>query len=272
MILPPPSPHLTPPPLRTWGAVTLLAVVLAGSVACSDQSPTGPNTDDAFLMVYFEGDSTRVELADLLWFDVDGQTAVSLEALVDTAMIPMYEDKDEILYDARALYGYRIVGEDGFSASQRGYLDNTWEQMTLGYILTGTRNVIFPKTAIDLPGAYNVKATRRVYVERKFDVVAADTTAFYRLADMPVVQVENFEAELEDAIALSAFVSALVADPAAHTYHITAIDGYGTADAMSWAQLQTGYWLLESQRTLFTEPTFTSGRYRLRMLERINVE
>lgn len=252
-------------------AAIALALSLSVLGACGEDDPAAPDTSE-YVFVHHEGDSTQVWLDDLDSIEVEGLTAVHLDELVDTTLVPMYEDNDEVLHDARFLYAYRIVGDDGFSASARDYPDNTWDQMPLGYILADTRDVVFPDDVIDLPGAYNVKETRHVRLLRKFDVVAADTTAFYELADMPVVQVENFEAQLEDAIALSEFVSELIADPAAHSYHITALDGYGTIDPMTWTQLQTGYWLLETQRTIFTDPELTSGRYKLKVLERIDVE
>lgn len=253
-------------------ALLLLAPALAVLPACSEDETIGPETPGEYVWVHLEGDSAKILLDDLPPIDVDGQTAVHLDELVDTTIVPMYEDKGGTFHEARVLYAYKIVGEDGFSASIRGYPDNIWEHMPLGYILTATRNVVFPDEAIDLAGAYNVKATRHVYVLRKLDVVAPDTTAFYELEGMPVTQVENFEAQMEDAIALSEFVSALIADPAARSYYIEAVDGFGTTDPMTWTQLQTGYWLLETRQTIFTDPALDSGRYKLKMLERIEVE
>ncbi|MDD3641885.1 MAG: hypothetical protein PHQ19_00250 [Candidatus Krumholzibacteria bacterium] len=269
------TPSIRPFPPRPFfprAAAVVLALSLAVMGACSEDETAAPETQSEYLLVHHEGESTQVWLGDLPSIDVDGQTAVHLDELVDTSLVPMYEDKGGAFHDARVLYAYRIAGEDGFSASVKGYPDNTWDQMPLGYILAATRDVVFPDEAIDLPGAYNVKASRHVYVKRKFDVIAPDTTAFYELEQMPVVQVENFEAQLEDAVALSGFVSALIADPASRSYYITALDGYGTADPMTWTQLQTGYWLLETQKTIFTDPALTSGPYKLKMLERIEIE
>jgi len=258
--------------LRLLITFMLLAPALALLPACSEDETTEPETPGEYVWVHLEGDSSKIWLGDLPPIDVDAQAAVHLDELVDTTLVPMYEDKSSVLHDARVLYAYRIVGEDGFSASVKGYPDNIWDHMPLGYILTATRNVVFPDEAIDLAGAYNVKATRHVYVLRKFDVVAPDTSTFYELADMPVVQVENFEAQMEDAVALADFVSALIPDPAAHSYYISALDGFGNVDPLSWTQMQTGYWLLETQKTIFTDPALDSSRYKLKVLETIEVE
>jgi hypothetical protein len=247
-------------------------LLLAPLSSCSEDGTTGPETPGEYVWVHLEGDSSKIRLDELPPIDVDAQAAVHLDELVDTSLVPMYLDKSEVLHDARVLYAYRIVGEDGFSASVKGYPDNIWEHMPLGYILTATRNVVFPDEAIDLAGAYNVKATRHVYILRKFDVVAPDTSAFYELVDMPVTQIENFEAQMEDAVSLADFVSALVPDPAARSYYITALDGFGNTDPLSWTQMQTGYWLLETEKTKFTDPALDSSRYKLKVLERIEVE
>jgi len=240
--------------------------------ACSEDKTSDPETPGEYVVVQLEGTATDVYLDDLTSVVIDGEKAVPLDELVSTTIVPMYEDKGGTLHEARTLYAYRIVGEDGFSASTKGYPDNTWEQMALGYILTATRNVVFPDEAIDLPGAYNVKAARHVHVLRKLDVVAADTSAFYEVADMPVVQVENFEEQPEDAVGLAGFVSALIADPDARAYRIRALDGFGPNDPLTWEQLQTGYWLLETKRTIFTDTLLTGGSYKLRVLERIEIE
>jgi len=265
--------HLSLPPILMLASLVLLA-------ACgSDDDTTAPPVASEFILVHHAGDSLQVDLDDLPSFAVDDLQAVQLDDLVSEDLIPPYTS-DEESHDARRLYAYQIEGEDGFSAHRdRGYPNNTWDQMALGYILTSTRRVIFPDDVIDLPGAYNVRDTRHVRIWRKFDVeiVSADTTVFYELAGLPIVQRPDADGVDEDAIDLAGFIHQLVDDerlddPDAHVYHLTAIDGYGTADPLTWTQLQTGYWLLVSQRTRFSDPELSSGQYRLRMLERITVQ
>lgn len=248
---------------------TLIAICACGS---DSDSPTAPGPSGEYIWVHLEQDSTQVFLNTLPSVDIDGAAAVHLDHLVSTTLIPMYEAQNDSVYDARVLYGYLFMGDDGFSPHTRGYPSNTWEQMPLGYIIVATRRVVFPDEAIDLPGAYNVKDTGHLHIRRKFDVVAADTSAFFELADMPVVQIPNFQEELEDAVGLADFVAALVEDPSANTFHLTALDGFGTSDALTWEQLQTGYWLLATKRTRFTDSALTDGQYRVRMLERITVQ
>lgn len=258
--------------------LALAAVILA---ACdSNDNPATPDFGE-YVWVHHDGDSLRVYLDDLPFELIDGDLAVVyLHHLVSAQLVPPVVDGDGASHDTRRLYSYEIVGEDGFSAhGTRGYPNNTWDQLPLGYIRKADRRVIFPDEAIDLPGAYNVKETRHIHFWRKFDLVlaAADTTVFYELRDMPVVTRPNADSVDENAIDLTSFVEQLVADehladPSAHVYDLTAVDGYTIEEPVTWTQLATGYWLLESQRTRFSDPDLQAGQYRQRHLEKITVQ
>jgi hypothetical protein len=259
--------------------LVLLILVLGTSVGCgSDDDPTAPPAPGEHVFVHHHGDSLRVELDDLPAVEVDDLQVVYLHHLVSDELIPPVISND-VSHEARILYAYQIEGDDGFSAhGNRGYPNNTWDHLQLGYIIKSTRRVIFPDEAIDLPGAYNVRETRHVRIWRKFDLelAAPDTTVFYELAGMPVVLRPNADGIDEDAIDLAEFVARLVTDerlddPDDHVYHLTALDGFTTAVPVTWEQLQTGYWLLDSQRTRFGDPDLQSGQYRQRNLLRITV-
>ena len=254
-------------------SILLIACVLAFN-GCSkdDDVVAGPSGNGASMMVYHEGDSTAVLFDDLPSFQVDDLEAISLSSFVDTFLVPPYWDED-VMFDLRELYGYRIQGQDGFSASIKGYTDNTWDHMELGYLFTASRQVVFPDDVIDLAGAYNVKDAARILILRKIDVVYSDTTAMRELADFQPVQVDNHDGLPEDAVPLSDLVeTAIVADPSTKTYNIVALDGFGPATTMTWTQFQTGYWLLESKRTIFTDPSLEGGAYKLRILDRVLVQ
>ena len=192
---------------KQTGIYILTAGIIAVTGCSKESNPAAPiDTPEAYIWVHFEGDSVKVEFDDAASFDVntlakagaDENAAIWLKDFIDTSSvgIPTYIDKDENQYETRNLYAYRITGEDGFSASTKGYPDNIWEHMSLGYMFYETRNVIFPKTLIDLAGAYNVKASRNIYINRKIDVIASDTTAFYRLCDFTAVRVDIGGGEL----------------------------------------------------------------------------
>ncbi|MFH1010490.1 MAG: hypothetical protein V1784_04550, partial [bacterium] len=144
--------------MRTSYRLFLISLFLIIGTAfffgCSkeEDNPSGPSApSEAYLWIFFEGDSIRILFEDLPKIDADGEEAIQLSAFVDTTLIPKYVDRDSVRYDARPLYAYQIIGADGFSASgNRGYPDNIWEHMTLGYILVSTKRAIFPDELIDL--------------------------------------------------------------------------------------------------------------------------
>lgn len=245
----------------------ILPVAALVFASCSkDESTTGPGGGKT-MWVHMGSDSTAVPYEGLETIDADGEEAIRLSEFISTALIPPFEDT----YDTRVLYAYRIVGDDGFSASVKGYPDNTWDQMELGHIMTASRNVVFPDDEIDLPGAYNVKEASHIYVYRKIDVVLPDTTVFHELKDMTEVQVE-YEGEMVPAVSLGEFADLSVDDPSGYHYNMEAVDGFGPSSPMTWAEFQTGYWLLEEEKTYFTDPELTDqSRYKLKALEKIEM-
>jgi hypothetical protein len=230
------------------------------------------------MKVFYQNDSLRVYYSSLESFDVTTfkapayteNDAIWLYSFVDTILIPPVQG-DTISYDARNLYAYRIEGDDGFSAAVRGYPDNTWDQMDKGYLMVLSRRVIFPDDLLDLPGAYNVKFARNIRINRKVDVVSPDSSSFVRLCDMQTTVVQNNEGQDEDAVPLSDMVEAYISNPGGFNYNIQAIDGYSLSSDLSWEELQTGYWLMESEKTIFTPDSLSSGKYRVKYLEQITV-
>jgi hypothetical protein len=259
--------------MRFFYRMMLFAVLcLAFMLGCSkdDNNPAGSSEPGA-LWIHMDGDSTEILFSEMPKIVVDGEEAIQLGEFIDTTLIPMFDDGDT-LWDARTLYAYQIMGADGFSASgSRGYLDNTWDQMALGYIVVSTGRVIFPDELIDLPGAYNVSDVASIYFNRKFDVNTPDTLSFVEFKDIASVEVTNHDGEPEDALPLKDFVEPLVATPGDYQYNIRSLDNFGPEEEMTWAQFQTGYWLLTSQRTIFTDTSLTGGSYKLKVLEKILV-
>ena len=259
---------------RTCLSTSLSVLILIVISGCSkeDNNPTGSSPSDASLWIHIDGDSTQVMFADLPKITADGAEAIQLSEFVDTTLIPIFEDRDSVLYDTRPLYAYQIIGADGFSASgSRGYPDNIWEHMTLGYILASTKRAIFPDELIDLAGAYNVQDVAKIRVHRKFDITWADSTTFVELKDVTSVQVTNPDGILEDALPLKDFVLPALSAPENSQYNLRTLDDFGPSTDMTWTQFQTGYWLLSSEKTMFTDTTLTGGRYKLKVLEKILV-
>jgi hypothetical protein len=251
----------------------LLFIFAAGCSKEDDENnPVTSPATDGFLWIHLSNDSTKIPFAGLPKIDADGMEAIVLSKFVDTTLVPKFKDKGGTLHDARVLYGYEIVADDGYSPSSvKGYPDNIWEHLTLGHILTATRRVVFPYDQIDLPSAYNVKEARSIFLHRKFDIETPDTAVFIELKDIAAVQVKNPDSVLEDAIPLKDFVLLLVSNPDDYSYNIVSLDNFGPETDMTWTQFQTGYWLLTSQKTMFTNTALVGGRYKLKMLNRILV-
>jgi len=244
-------------------------------ISCSkeENNPITPDDSDKYFMVYFNSDSVKILFTDLPKFDADDEEAIQLNYFIDTSLIHPFIDKDTVSHDSRSLYSYLIAGDDGFSAAgSRGYPNNIWDQLFLGHVITSSRQVIFPDNKIDLPGAYNVKTSRRIYTHRKFDLDFIDSVHIVDLGKLTPVQILNPDNELEEAIPLQDVVTAMVTNPGIYNYNILSLDNFGPTADMTWAQFQTGYWLLSSEKTMFTDTSLVGGIYKLKVLEKILVK
>jgi len=259
--------------IRVFSFFAIMILCVALITGCDKDNPTNPEPgQDNFLWVHFKADSSKIAFDNLPKIDADGEEAIQLSSFIDTMLISMFRDKNGNLHEARRLYSIQVVGDDGFSASAKGYPNNTWEHLTLGHILTQTRLVVFPDDKIDLAGAYNVKNVRHIYIHRKFDVSTSDTTAFVELRTVAPTSVTNPDGLVEDALPLKEFVTSFVAMPENFQFSIMALDGYTPPTDLSWDQFQTGYWLLTSEKSMFTDSTVAIGKYQLKVLEKIMVK
>lgn len=258
-------------PFRLFAVFSLLLLI----VGCSkeENNPVTPDDSDKYFMVHFDGDSLKVVFKNLPKFDADGVEAIQLNYFIDTSLIHPFIDKDTVSHDSRSLYSYQIEGDDGFSASEsKGYPNNIWDHLFLGHVITSNRQVIFPDNKIDLPGAYNVKSSRRIYMHRKFDLDFTDSTLFVELRKIIPVQVTNSNGDPEQAIPLRDIVMYAIGGDASYNYNIRSLDNFGPEKDMTWEQFQTGYWLLSSEKTMFTDTSLVGGRYKLKVLEKILVK
>jgi hypothetical protein len=261
--------------LYTFRIYLIIFILLLIAVGCSkeESNPVAPDDSDKYFMVYFDGDSIKISFKDLPKFNADNEEAIQLSYFIDTSLIPPFIGKDTVSHDSRSLYSYQIEGDDGFSASgSRGYPNNIWAHLFLGHVITSSRQVIFPDNKIDLPGAYNVKTSRRIYTHRKFDLDFTDSVHIVDLNKITPVQILNPDNVLEAAIPLDNVVTARVTNSGMYNYNILSLDNFGPTADMTWDQFQTGYWLLSSQVTMFTDTTLVGGRYKLKVLEKILVK
>jgi len=52
-------------------------------------------------------------------------------------------------------------------------------------------------------------------------------------------------------------------------YNVRSVDDYGPSTELTWTQLGTGYWLLESRKTIFTDGSLAGGAYKVKFLAKI---
>jgi len=252
--------------------MAFLAFVVPGGCSKEDNPVKSNLPSEAYLWVHFESDSEKVEFEALPKIDASGVEAIQLSEFVDTTLIPLYRDKNDTVYDSRTLFAYQIVADDGYSASgTKGYSDNIWSHMQLGHILTTTRQVVYPDDKIDLAGAYNVKDARHIYIHRKLNLEKPDSTMFVELRSIATAQITNFDGNLENAIPLKDVVLSFVDSPQNYSYNLRTLDDFGPTTSMTWDQFQTGYWLLTSEKTRFTDTSLVGGAYKLRVLESIQI-
>lgn len=267
----------------TWFVRSLFCLALTGliMIGCDngddDDDNNNPPAESEYLWVVLDDDSVKMEFDSLPKITIEGEQVIRLNEFVTTVFVPPYVDNDGNPHDARAQYGYRIVGEDGFSAhDNRGYPDNTWQHLNYGYVLLATRRAIFPDDSVDLAGAYNVTGMRYIRLYRKFDIVrpadmSPDSASFVELTDVTAVTVTNPDGLPESALPLADFITRIVLSPETYQYNMLSLDDFGPTTAMTWAQFQTGYWLLTTARTMFTDTTLVGGRYRVRVLKELQV-
>ncbi|MDD3045585.1 MAG: hypothetical protein PHF33_09035 [Candidatus Delongbacteria bacterium] len=267
--------------------LSLLAVSLF--TACSDDDDPASPTNYENIFVHWMNDSAVVSFEGKPTTDLNGETVIGLQNFITDANVPQDADStfftavDE--FEARQLYSYHIIGDDGFSASGvKGYPNNTWSELGYGYINSVSRDVSFPDVVednFDIAGAYNVKATRHIKINRKISVVCNDTiNYFYDLKDMPTVIIPNHDGIDEEAIELTSFLEKAADDSLQidvindanlpnMMFNIRSADDWGPSTELTWTQLQTGYWLTKSLKTIFTDAALTGGAYKVKYLEKI---
>lgn len=259
--------------MRVLRFVVLAYFVFIGSCTNKGGNGTGPQPDSGITINVVLGDRTDTVAVDGLPCDsIDGQAAVCLSSFVRSAFIQPYIDKDSVAHDTRGLYAYRLVGSDGFNPhDNRGYEDNVWAHLNLGYYFVNDDRSVFPDENIDLPGAFNIKSLRTIRVFRKIAIVTDTATIIREVGDLPVIQVQNLEGQPEGAIGLwQCITTPYITEPSACQYRLRTLDNF-SPPALTWDQLQTGYWLLNTQRTIFTAPELNQGKYKVFVLEAIEV-
>ena len=120
----------------------------------------------------------------------------------------------------------------------------------------------------DLPTAYNVKEAGFIHTFRKINIIFGNQKNFSNLVDIPPAPLINHEHEQEAAVSLAALVREHLDNPTACSYHLISLNGERSA-SLTWDELCAGYWLQESEKSIFTDPALQREEYQVQFLKTI---
>jgi len=181
------------------------------------------------------------------------------------------EDQEDILEDAieiRSLFSALVSAEDGWNWRNRGVRDLKWEEFSNGYLIPDDDGKVYFGSFVDQGvNTYNVKYAELVDIFRAFQLVKPDETiAVFELNRMDSELVINHEDIEEAAIKFTDFIleEINIIDSVA----FLAADGY--QKTYSADEFNDGYWLLNSQRTIFPGfPDMPGSKKRFKFLKQI---
>ncbi len=172
--------------------------------------------------------------------------------------------------DYRNLFAYEIIASDGFSprnSSFAGY-DINWDTFKLGYLVPSDNFRTWFENP-SLPGAFRVRNTTKVNLYRKIDVMSNNTLlSMMELKGLEVHQVANWDSEMEEAIKLS---DLLLTYAPYDSCMIVCHDGYGTGKYYQPEAIHDGYYLLDSERTIFPTASIPNNMKKMKQVLYIEV-
>ncbi len=179
----------------------------------------------------------------------NGRPAIPLQDLIGADVVSFPD-----------VYGYRFIGTDGYYANMpgKGYGDNTWAQLGIGYVDLVDVRLVF-ETARDpmLRKGHNVKYVIRVEVLRSIDVVWSDGRKLAPVAEVPPVTIpEGYPGAGAEGLLLADVVTRVIpADivPGDHVCRVLARDGTGLPRLLGWEEMHAVYYLPGSDRVVMEE-------------------
>ena len=198
--------------------------------------------------------------------------AYSLDQFIDKGLV--IDSLDATAPDSsefRDLYNYEIVsGTDGFSprqSSNAGY-DINWETFKQGYFVPSNGNRTWFPDGL-LPGAFKVSDTGYFRLYRKIDVIAGTKgTQSVELRGLPIYPITNWDEVTEDAIKLSDLIQGIAAYD---SVKIVCYDDYGIDKYYHADDINDGYYLLNTERTIFPTATLLNNMKKMKKVAYIDV-
>ncbi|MBP6875493.1 MAG: hypothetical protein KBD56_05440 [Candidatus Eisenbacteria bacterium] len=261
-------------PLFAWPMLRLVVgfLLLAGVIACGKDSyiseTLGPNASVEFgdgVEIISPSDTLIRLFADFEPIAYQGRPAIRLDRLVGGVV------------DHPDMYGYRFIGTDGFYANMpgKGYGDNTWAQLSIGYLDLADVRLLF-ETAQDpnLRKGHNVKYVIRVEVLRAIDVRWQDRRKLAPITEIETTLLpEGYEGAGTAAIKLAdlaAYSLPSDIDPSLRQYRVLSRDGTSLPRLLTWEEMHTAFYVPASD--LIVMPDALGPAYRLSEPAQVRVE
>lgn len=173
--------------------------------------------------------------------------------------------------DFRNLFAYEIVsGEDGFSPRESSYAgyDLSWDTFKEGFVVPGDNNrTWFADPA--LPGAFKVRDTGLFRLYRKIDVFTSETAkTMIELGGLTIHQIPNWDGDTEPAIKLS---DLLIGIAAYDSLRIICHDSYGLDKIYYPTAIADGYYLLDTERTIFPTAAIPNNQKKMKKVSYLQV-
>lgn len=194
--------------------------------------------------------------------------AYSLDQFVPVdAVSDLIVHTDEDSIECRDLFFFLPLADDGFSPRSHDYDDLDWTDWIQGFYIPDWDNrIFFSQYDSQGIGAYNVKDMESVCVFRGVKSIINDTlSVVFEFNAMTTEQVENYDGIMEDAIPLASFIPP----------HVTLMDSvaFTAADISGYTkmyypeEIEAGYWLVDSQKTIFPDLNLPNSKKKFKFLK-----
>ena len=192
-----------------------------------------------------------------------------LGQFINQATIAALVDSAPDSLDLRNLFAYEIIAADGWSPRESvnaGY-DLNWDLFNDCFLVPTDNNRVWHFNA-DLPSAYKVRDVLEFRAYRKIDVNTGRGKQMVELKGLPVQQIENWDGVMEDAVKLSDLLQGV---SAYDSLSIVCYDGYGSDKYYYAEAVNLGYYLLDSERTIFPGATIPNNQKKMKKVESIQL-
>lgn len=192
-----------------------------------------------------------------------------LGQFIDQAAVAALVDSAPDSLDLRNLFAYEIIAADGWSPRQSvnaGY-DLSWALFNDCFLVPSDNNRVWHFNE-NLPSAYKVRDVLEFRAYRKIDVKTGRGDQAVELRGLPIHQIENWDGEMEAAVKLSDLLQGV---SAYDSLSIVCYDGYGSDKYYHSEPVNLGYYLLETERTIFPGADLPNNQKKMKKVEYIQL-